>query len=148
MHRRLRSLPSTGCSGRGTSFSARHTKSSIICHLTQDMERDSFGRGLKCHKMSHFPMDLHLCFFCRAGCQSHTDPALSWAEPPSSTQWSVLTLLSQCPTYLSHMGFMALSTCPSKWLHSVQQFQFNRIKAYCDNISRFPLCMAENLMFV
>lgn len=65
---------------------------------------------------------------------------------PRSTQRSVLTLLSECPTYLSHTSFMALSTCPSKRFHRVQQFQFNKIKVYCDNISRFPLRMAENLL--
>lgn len=68
---------------QGHILPCRAHKISVIGHLTQGMERDSFGRGLKCHKMSRSPTDLHLCLFCRAGCQSCTDPALSWAQPPS-----------------------------------------------------------------
>lgn len=57
-----------------------------------------------------------LVLVLQAGCQSCTDPALSWAEPLS--QHSAVG--PHPPVPVPHIpfthGFMALSTCLSKWL--------------------------------
>lgn len=133
---------SAGCWGRGTAFPAGR---SSICHLTEGTEMGDPNY----HKISSYPIGLHLQSFCKAGWKRLLLYRLSFFLGGRATlpalQRRVPTLLSQCPTYFLNPGVMALSPCLSKWFQSVQQLQMNKSEVHCDNISRFPLCMAENL---